>query len=251
MATSGDASRTTGTPAAGSGRLRNLAMIAILDIGAPLVAYKVLRSAGMSAVTSLLISGVFPAIHVTIDAIRKRRLEVVGVLVLAGILVGTVLGLVSHNARLILVEGSVGTGVFAVGLLGSLLTSRPLMFRLAVEFIGPDTAKGREMTELWQRYEGFRRVFRIITVVWGVGFLIEAALRVVVVFNTSTGTALTISTATPFVFLGILLAWTLAYGRYNRKKAERMVAAGEMTLPGQAESPSDTTAQAPSPTITQ
>jgi hypothetical protein len=125
------------------------------------------------------------------------------------------------------------------------------MFRLAVEFIGPDTAKGQEMTELWQRYEGFRRVFRIITVVWGVGFLIEAALRVVVVFNTSTGTALTISTATPFVFLGILLAWTLAYGRYNRKKAERMVAAGEMTLPGQAESPSDTTAQAPSPTITQ
>lgn len=244
MATSSDPSRTGGTAAASSGRFRNLAMIVIFDIGAPLGAYSALRSAGMSTVTSLLLSGVFPATHVCIDAIRRRRLEVVGALVLAGILVGTVLGLISHNARLLLVEGSVPTGVFAVALLGSLLTSRPLMFRLATEFIGPDTAKGREMTMLWQRYEGFRRIFRIITAVWGAAFVIEAALRVVVAFNASTGTALAISTATPFVFLGILSAWTLAYGRRNRKRAERMVASGEMTLPGLAESPSETITQA-------
>ena len=35
-----------------------------------------------------------------------------------------------------------------------------------MEFVGPDTAKGREMTLLWH-HEGFRRSFRVITAVWG------------------------------------------------------------------------------------
>jgi hypothetical protein len=122
-----------------------------------------------------------------------------------------------------------------VAFLGSLLARQPLMFGFAREFVGPDTAKGREMTILWQRYERFRRIFRIMTVVWGVGFLLEAALRVVVVFNTSTGTALAISKVTPFVFAGILMAWTFAYGTRHRKRADRMIAAGDLVLPGQAQ----------------
>ncbi len=66
-------------------------------------AYSLLRSAGMMAVTALLLSGVLPALGVTISAIRNRRLDVVGALVLAGIAVGAV----SHSTRLLLVQGSV------------------------------------------------------------------------------------------------------------------------------------------------
>ena len=184
------------------------------------------KATPQTAVTALLLSGVFPALHVIINAIRHRRLDVVGALVLAGIAVGTVLGLVSHNARLVLVEGSVPTAVFGVACLGSLWARHPLMFSFAREFTGPDTAKGQEMTRLWQ-YEGYRRVFRVITVVWGVAFLLEAALRVVIVYNTSTGTALAISKATPFVFFAIMSAWTVAYGTHHKRKGERMAAAGQ------------------------
>lgn len=232
MNTSADGDRTAEASAPKGGRVRWVTMIVIFDIAAPLVAYKLLRDAGLSAVTSLVLSGVFPAIPVGFDAVRHRRVEVVGALVLAGILVGTVAGLLSHSARLVLIEGSVPTGVLGVAFLGSLLARQPLMFGFAREFTGPDTAKGREMTMLWQNYEGFRRIFRIMTVVWGVGFLIEAALRIVIVFNTSTGTALAISKVTPFVFVGILLAWTFAYGTLHRKRGERMIAAGDLVLPG-------------------
>jgi hypothetical protein len=80
------------------------------------------------------------------------------------------------------------------------------------------------MISLWQ-YEGFRHIFRIITAVWGVGFLLEAALRVAIVYNASTSTALSLSKVTPYVWAGIFVAWTVAYGRYQRKKGERMMAA--------------------------
>jgi hypothetical protein len=199
-------------------------MIVIFDVAAPLAAYSLLRSAGLTAVNALLLSGVFPALGVAIAAIRNRRLDVIGALVLAGIVVGSVLGLVSHSTRLLLIEGSVPTGVFGVACLGSLWgTLRPLMFSFALEFTGPDTVQGREMSRLWQ-YDGYRRVLRVITAVWGVGFLVEAALRVIIVYNTSTGTALAISKVMPFLFGAIFSAWTVAYGARQKKKGERMAA---------------------------
>lgn len=222
---SSDAERTKG-PALMS-RLRPIAMIVIFDIAAPLAAYALLRSAGMTAVTALLLSGAFPALGVAVGVIRHRRLDVVGTLVLAGIIVGTALGLVSHSARLVLVEGSVPTGVLGAACLGSLCTRRPLMFSFALEFTGQDTDQGREMTSLWQ-HEGYRRVFRVITAVWGTGFLLEAALRVAIVFNASTGTALVSSKITPILWAAALSAWTVAYGVRQKKKGERSAASVEI-----------------------
>jgi hypothetical protein len=208
----------------GSNRLRSVAMIAVFDIGGPLLAYSLLRSAGFSSVTALVLSGVFPAAGVTINFILHRRVDALGVLVLAGIAAGAILGLVSHNARLVLDEGSVPTAVFGLICLGSLATPKPLMYRLALEFIGPGTPKGREFGGLWQ-YAEFRRVFQVITVVWGAAYLAEAVARVVIVQNTSTGTALAISKVLPYAVAAVLIAWTLGYGRYQKRKGERLAAA--------------------------
>jgi hypothetical protein len=216
-----DAKQAAGTGRMVTARLRPFAKVVVLDIAAPLAAYYLLRSAGMTAVTALVLSGVFPAVGLAVSAIRHRRTDAVGALVLAGIIVGTVVGLVSHSARPVLLEGSVPTAVFGAACLGSLCTRCPLMFRIAYEFVGPDTAQGREMARLWQ-YEGYRRVFRTITAVWGLGFLLEAALRVVVVFSTSTGTAMAISNVTPYLWAAVLSAWTIAYGAYRKKKGERL-----------------------------
>jgi hypothetical protein len=201
-------------------------MIAVFDIAGPLLAYNLLRSAGFSSVSALILSGVFPAAGVIISIVQHRRVDALGVLVLAGIAVGAVIGLVSHNARLVLDEGSVPTAVFGLICLGSLATPKPLMYRLAVEFIGPDTPKGQEFTGLWQ-YAEFRRVFRVVTVVWGVGYLAEAVARVVIVQNTSTGSALAISKVLPYAVAAVLTAWTIGYGTYHKRQGERLAAAAE------------------------
>ncbi|MBO0786206.1 MAG: hypothetical protein J2P33_09025, partial [Actinobacteria bacterium] len=213
-----------GAPGQAAARFRSLAMIAVFDIGAPLAAYNLMRSAGLPAVTALVLSGVFPAAGLAARAIMHRRADAVGAVVLAGILVGTVAGLITHNARLVLLEGSVPTAVFGLACLGSLRARRPLMFSIALEFNGPETASGREFTSLW-RHEEFRRLFRVITAVWGVSFLAEAALRVVIVYNTSTSTALALSKVTPFIWAGVMMAWTFAYGAYHKQKGQQRVAA--------------------------
>jgi intracellular septation protein A len=209
-------------------RLRQLAMIAVFDLGGPLLVYSLLRSAGMSAVSALVLSGVPPALGIAVGALVDRRLDIIGTVVLAGIAVGSVLGLTSHNAKLFLAEGSVPTLVFALACLGSVWLERPLIFRMALELIGPDTPRGRDISGAW-RYPRFRRAFRIITVAWGISYLVEAALRVVVVETTSTGIALVFSKVVPYVFAVTLSAWTLVYGEHEKKKAERLAAAAAST----------------------
>ena len=161
---------TTSTPSPAQtrnrSRLWSAAKIVVFDIAGPLVAYQMLRSAGLSAVSALVLSGVLPGVAVLGGLIRHRHLDAIGVLVLAGIAVGTVLGLLTGNARLVLMEGSVPTAVFGLLCLGSLWSTRPLIFRFALEFMGADTPRGRDFDGLW-RYPGFRHVFRLFTVVWG------------------------------------------------------------------------------------
>ena len=213
-----------------SGRNRNrfpaLAMPVVFDIAGPLVAYQLLRSAGQSAVSALVLSGVFPALGVVAGLVRHRRVDVLGILVLAGIAVGTILGLLSGNARLVLLEGSVPTAMFGLFCLASLWSSRPLIYRFALEFMGADTPKGRDFAALW-RYPGFRHVFRLFTVVWGVTYLAEAVARVVIVETTSTATALTVSKVMPYAVAAALVGWMIAYGRRARRRGEQLAAAEE------------------------
>jgi hypothetical protein len=207
-------------------RVRQIVMMLVFDLGGPLLAYSLLRSGGMSTVAALILSGILPALGIAISALVDRRLDIIGVVVLAGLVVGTVLGLVSHNARLYLVEGAVPSLVFALACLASLRASKPLIYRFAVELIGPDTAKGRDVTRAWQ-YPGFRRAFNVITAAWGVAYLFEVAARLIVVETTSTGIALLFSKLVPYACAIGLSIWTLVYGEHEKKKAERLAMAAQ------------------------
>jgi len=218
---------TTSTQSTASTRNRSrlwaVAQIVIFDTAGPLVAYQMLRSAGLSSVSALVLSGVLPGVAVLGGLVRHRRLDAVGALVLAGIAIGTILGLVSGNARLVLLEGSVPTAVFGVLCLASLRSRRPLIFRFALEFMGPNTPRGQEFDDLW-RYPGFRHLFWLYTVVWGCTYLAEAAARIVIVENTSTGTALAISKVMPYAVTGVLVLWMVVTGRRARRQGERLAA---------------------------
>jgi intracellular septation protein A len=206
--------------------LLSIARIAVFDIAGPLIIYSTLRSAGASTVTALIVSGASPALGVAVGMIAHRRVDAIGIFVLAGIALGAVIGVISHSARLVLAEGSVPTGVFGLICLGSLLTRRPLMFRLALEFMGPGSPKGREFAGLWQ-YEGFRRPFRNLTALWGLAYLTEAAVRIVIAAHTPVGLAFAISKVMPLAVTAVLVLWTVAYSLHHRRKGRRIAAAFE------------------------
>ncbi len=197
----------------------------IFDMAGPLVVFQALRSGGHSEVTSLIISGIFPIIGILLGVVRQRRLDPVGVLVLIGIALGTAVGLATNSAKALLLEGTVFPAVFALVLLGSLLARRPLMFYFALESMGGETPKGRAFAQRWHSHPGFRRSFRVMTVVWGVGMLAVAAALVLAIETQSIGTAKTLSNVLPYVAIAILTVWTIRHVKRSQRKGEQVDAA--------------------------
>jgi uncharacterized membrane protein len=204
--------------------LKSLLPTLVFDVVGPLVAYYGLKDAGLSNVSALVLSGILPAVRVVGGLTMHRKVDAVGLLVLIGIAIGTTVGLVSHSARLVLLEGIVPTALFGVVCLGSLATAKPLMFRLALTFMGPDTKKGQEFADMW-RYEGFRHVFRVITIVWGAAYIVEAGVKAFIVESTSVSTAKAITQVLPYAVLGVVVAWNISYGKRRRSEGERLLAA--------------------------
>jgi hypothetical protein len=83
----------------------------IFDVAGPLAVYYGARSAGLSTVVSLVMSGIPPALRFAAMTLRHRRLDAIGLVIISGIILGTVTGLVSGSARLYLLDGIVPTVV--------------------------------------------------------------------------------------------------------------------------------------------
>jgi hypothetical protein len=189
-------------------RLRSLAPIAVFDFAGPLAVYWLAQAAGSGPVAALILSGIVPAIGIGYGICRDRRVSPIGVLVLAGIVTGTVLGLVTHDPRLVLMEGSVPTLILGLGCMASLLTGTPLMFRIMIETIGADTAKGQFLQRAWAAPQA-RLLFARITLVWGLTFLAEVITRIAIVETFSTGSALLILKVLPYLLTIALIRWTM------------------------------------------
>ncbi len=100
--------------------------------------------------------------------------------------------------------------------MGSLLTPRPLIYRLNLDLAGNNPAARAASEELWSR-PGAPRVFRLITVVWGAGLIFEAAVRVVAALTLPIATATALSPIIAVVCIGGILVWTVLYVRYVRR----------------------------------
>jgi hypothetical protein len=194
--------------------------IVAFDIAAPIIVQSVARSHGASVTVALALSGIPPAAWIVVSMLWRRRVDAVGIFVLSSIVLATVIGLATGSGRLYLLDGAILTGVFGVVCLASLATPRPLMFHFALASNGgPESPRGREFAERW-RYPAFRRVFVVLTVVWGAAFVIQAAINAAIIEATSTNRAFVINKILPYVFLVGLGAWTAVYGLRAKRRGE-------------------------------
>ena len=194
---------------------------------APLVVYEIGRHAGLADATALAVSAVPPALSIVVEWAWRRVLNVIGAIVLVGILLGLAAVLVLHGNELLLkMRESVVTGLFGLVCLSSLaLPVRPALFHVGRALAGAgDRERGREFAALWEEPRA-RRVFTVMTAVWGIGLLLEAGVRAALAAELSTGKFLTFSPVVGWVVIGSLLYWTITYTRASRARAEAEAAA--------------------------
>jgi hypothetical protein len=190
---------------------------------APSVIYFVLHHQFQVAeLPALLATSVPPLLDALFGIVRWRRIDFLAGFVLFTI--GLAAGLVALGGapRLYLVRESFITAAIGLAFIVSNPLPRPLGFFFARYFMaGNDQASLVWVNDRWQGSASFRHAIRFSNLIWGLGFVLEAAVRTYLVFTLSIEQFLIASPIVFYGFYAVLLGWSAVFGGRKRQQALR------------------------------
>lgn len=205
-----------------SNTIKSLLISVVINGAFPLVIYWALTTydPAISPFVALVASGIPSLLHSIVGLVSRKRVDFLAGIALIAIVISLVITALGGDPRIYLIRESFFTVAFGLVLLASLALPKPFMFYMARHFAaGNDPTNVAHFDLLWQQDERVRRRMRLLTLVWGVGFLLEAAVRITLVLTLSTGQFLAVSPFVIYGMLAILVFWTFRYGRGNRKRS--------------------------------
>lgn len=195
----------------------------LVDVAVPMGAYYALHGLGASDFAALTTGGVISGVLALAGIARNKRIDGFAVFILILFALGMLTTVLTGDVRFLLAKDSFGTGIGGLLILASTALHRPLTFHTGRRFTcGGDRERERWWERTYEQQPGFRRVMKHLAVLWGVGLLVKAAVRVVLACALPPPTVVALSTALQLVFLGGLIALSSWYGRRARKNVARI-----------------------------
>ncbi|MEU2930470.1 VC0807 family protein [Streptomyces sp. NPDC007251] len=155
----------------------------LVDFGVPIGLYYGLTAAGVGDVIALTAGAVVPAVATLLRFAKTRRVDVLGVFVTVMLVLSIIVSVVGGGPRLLLLRDGWLTGVAGVGFLVSLRGRRPLAFGFSRRLLERRASGGRDWDELWDEDRQFRRIWRVTTVMWGIGLLVDSGVRTLMAYT--------------------------------------------------------------------
>ncbi|HVV20271.1 MAG TPA: VC0807 family protein [Pseudonocardiaceae bacterium] len=194
-----------------------------LDVGIGLIAYFGLRLAGFETYFCLLGASIVTGIRLLIGLVRQRRISGFAVFMLIGFLIGMGLSFVTGDDRFLLLKDSFLTAAFSIVLFGSCVLGKPFMYHASKRFGAAGSAQEEEWERKWRELPRFRRLFRFITAIWGIAFLVDSLVRIPIVYELPIDMAAVVAgLLTPTMLVGLLI-WSLAHARRAERRAQARV----------------------------
>ncbi len=142
---------------------------------APYIVY-VLLDSHVGDVNALIASAGPPLLWSGYELIKTRRLDAISVTVVVAIFLTVGATAMGGSARLIQIRDAMITGAIGLMFLGSFAMRRPMLFYLARATMARNTEAGAAAFEaLWLNPE-IPRLFRRLTLIWGLGLVAQTAL---------------------------------------------------------------------------
>jgi hypothetical protein len=161
----------------------------LLDVVVPLGSYYLMRHFGVTMVTALAISGLLPAVRVVWSLVRERTADGLALAVLALTVVSIPLAFITGSAKVLLVKDSLGTGPLGIWLIVSALIAKPAMANGMRAFLARNEGSAAAWEQLTAGSSAFQACLKAMTMVWGIGFIVECVVRVALVLVLPVNTA--------------------------------------------------------------
>jgi hypothetical protein len=190
---------------------------AALEIGVNFALPYVIYSAAharLGDVGALIASSAPPLAWGVAEFLRRRRIDALSLLALAGIVLSMIAFIGGGGVRFLQLRERLVTAMIGTVFLISALIGKPLIYQLAKARLRRGGAAA-QLGVLKRLEDGpqFRRVMMITTVAWGVALVGESAACGVMVFTLSIKTYMIASSILGYSALGLMTAWTFWYMR--------------------------------------
>jgi len=192
---------------------RHLMRQLLVELVLPLGGYYALRAAGVNPWLALVAPALLTVPFLAYSAIRQRRIDMVALFTLSMIVVGTAMSMVTGDPRTLLVRDSWIFGALGLWVLATLFTRYPFMRSAARTIVTVKIGEEgyRQWDARWDNDSRFRSQLRVLTAVWGLGFALDAVVRVVLAYTLPVDSVPLVSTLQWLVVLGGLFAFHYAY----------------------------------------
>jgi hypothetical protein len=201
----------------------------LLDFIVPLVAFYALTAAGVSSFWSLTIGGALTGVTSVVNTVRRRRLDGLGLLVIAEIALSLVLIATTRDPRLVLARSSLYLALAGIWVLASAVIRRPVTISTSKGFAAKDNGADGILAVDWltANSEPFMVIHRRLSALWGVMFLGYAVVRVVIIYHTTVARAVSVTEIPGIIAIGIcLIASRQAGKRLEALVKERLRVSG-------------------------
>ena len=198
----------------------------VLDIGLPLGSYYLLKGAfGVDTITALIVSGLVPAARTIWTTVRAGKPDQFALAVLILTIVSIPITLLTGSPTFMLAKDGLGSAVLGIYVIVMARRGQSVMAKGFKPFIADSTAKMRAWDDLAVTSPAFRDNLMRANVVWGIGFVVEVALRLVIVFTLPFDTAVW---ATNFPLFAMIIGCSIVQRRWLGPVAQMVnAAAGE------------------------
>ena len=187
----------------------------LINAGVPFVVNMLARP-HMSTINALLLASSVPALYTVGGILWKKRIDAIGVLVVAGLLLTAVFALLFKSPQLVLLQGSAVSGLFGLALLVSLLFPRPILFFVIRSILAHEGSQRVASFNADWAFPQVRSLYRLLTVVWGCVTLGSLLLLSVLVFTLPISLMLVISPIMSFAVMMPVAHWSMHIMRKNR-----------------------------------
>ncbi|SDN64246.1 VC0807 family protein [Allokutzneria albata] len=192
---------------------KSIVPVLLLDVGMPLAAYYGARALGLAEYFALLAATLAAGVRLGYVAWRRRTADAISAVMLLMFGVGLGLSFVTGEERMVLVLQSGTTAALGLFLLGTCVFGVPAVFTAVKRIRAGEAELMRRWDVLYAEEPRFRRIFTVITLVWALALVGEAALRIPVAYLLPLDVAVGLSSVMPAVVITATLMWTAWYSR--------------------------------------
>lgn len=199
---------------------RGVILDVLVSAVVPAIVYQLARRFAFAEVPALALAAVPPAAVSVLGLVRRRTLDPIAVLVLLGLAVSAIGLALGGGVKIVLIRESFFTGTLGLVCFLTLFAwPRPLMFYFGRWFASQGDSEAMARFDAMWSIPEFRAVNRRITIVWGIAYLGEFALRVVMALALPTAVVLIAGPVILTAITAATIAWTFSYVRRVRARA--------------------------------